>query len=240
MKKIINPVICDVQRTVKAEGFVKIEFNGNRLSMTGVIGPNRYGNCSGSAGQCIEEIRAGEPKEPWTREMVDKLCKVWNEWHLNDMRPYCAHQKELGWRELAVKEVTLYNYRLTRDALRKQEEAEKSAIDALKKGETFTPTAEQVKFANLPYSITTAAEISQKEAENYEPKKPLFPGDKGPTERRLLGRLYEKDHPDGILCKPCPICGYKYGTSWLTEKVPSEVIDWLFSLPDSKIKPAWV
>lgn len=239
MKKVINPVVCDVYGG-KADGFAKIVFENGRLSICGVVGPTRNGNCKGSAGQCTEAIRSGEPKQPWTREMVDKLCRIWDEWHLNDMRPYCPHQKALGWRELAGKEVTLYHYRLTRDALRKQEKAKNLAIDALKKGETFTPTSEQTKFANLPYSITTAAEISKKEAENYEPQKPLFDGDKGPTEKKQLGWLYEKDHPDGILCKPCPICGYKYGTSWLTEEVPSEVIDWLFSLPDSEIKPAWV
>lgn len=48
------------------------------------------------------------------------------------------------------------------------------------------------------------------------------------------------EHPDGILCKPCPVCGYKYGTSWLMEEVPEDVIDWLFALPDTTVKPAWV
>lgn len=34
--------------------------------------------------------------------------------------------------------------------------------------------------------------------------------------------------------------GYIYGSGWLTEEVPQEVIDFLFSLPDTDRKPAWV
>lgn len=48
------------------------------------------------------------------------------------------------------------------------------------------------------------------------------------------------EHPDGILGKPCPVCGYQYGHAWQTEEVPQEVIDWLFALPDTPVKPAWV
>jgi len=25
---------------------------------------------------------------------LEKLLKIWDEWHLNDLRPYCIHQKE--------------------------------------------------------------------------------------------------------------------------------------------------
>jgi hypothetical protein len=34
--------------------------------------------------------------------------------------------------------------------------------------------------------------------------------------------------------------GYKYGTKWLKEEVPGEVIEWLESLPISVNDPAWV
>lgn len=42
------------------------------------------------------------------------------------------------------------------------------------------------------------------------------------TERKMLGWLYEKDHPEGILCKPCPVCGYEYGSSWKYFPIPEE------------------
>jgi len=172
MRKIVNPCICDVDGKA-ARAFVEIKFDEGRLSISGVVGPTRNGNCLGSAGQCVDEIRAGTPAEKWTNEMLQKLCSIWDAWHLNDMRPYCEHQKQLGWRELARMEV-------------------------------------------------------------------ICPGISGATEKKALGWLRPEDHPDGILCKPCPVCGYKYGTAWKTEEVPKDIIDWLFNLPSTKVTPAWV
>ena len=240
MKKIINPCKCEVYNGKQYNAFVEIEYENGRLSLHGVIGPKSNGECYGSAGQCVDEIREGTPTEDWTREMLDKLCEIWDRWHLNDMRPYCEHQKELGWDKLARKKVTLYNYRLTNESLSKQKEAEKAALTALKEGKTFTPTEEQIKYAILSYSLQTHEELTGELAELYEPKKPLYTGDKRFTETKILGWLHPEDHPDGILCKPCPVCGYEYGSSWKKEEIPQDVIDWLFNLPDTKVRPAWV
>lgn len=49
-----------------------------------------------------------------------------------------------------------------------------------------------------------------------------------------------EDHPKGVLTKPCPICGYKYGTAWLKVDVPSEVLNFLRNLLDADRKPAWI
>ena len=239
MEKIINPVMCEVNGGA-ARAFAKIKFVDGKLSISGVIGPMQNGNCRGSFGQCVDEIREGRPIEGWTKGMVQVFCDIWDEWHLNDMRPYCPHQKELGWDKLAGKKVRLYNYRLTRDALSKQRAAKNAEINALERGEIFTPTQEQVKYTKLPYSITTSAEISGEDAVNYEPQKPMFAGDTGATSTKFLGWLREDEHPDGILCRACPVCGYKYGTSFLKEEVPPEVIAWLFDLPDAEVKPAWL
>lgn len=239
MKKIINPVSCEIGGRFE-RGFCKIEFSEGKLSISGVIGPRSNGDCRGSCGQCVDEIREGTPAEGWTKEMVNRFCDLWEKWHLNDMRPYCPHQKELGWDKLAGKRVTLYNYRLNRMAFDKKKAAENAALDALRRGETFSPTEEQVLFATIPYSVKLPEEISGENALYYEPKKPLFPGDERATEVKTLGWLKPDEHPDGILCKPCPICGYKYGTSWLKEEVPADVIDWLFALPDTTVRPAWV
>lgn len=239
MRKVINPVMCEVNgQAVRA--FAKIVFVDGKLSISGVIGPMRNGNCKGSAGQCVDEIREGRPTKGWTDGMVQEFCDILDKWHLNDMRPYCQHQKELGWDKLADKKVMLYNYRLTRDALSKKRAAENAAIKALERGDIFIPTQEQVKYAKLQYSITTSAEISGEDAVNYEPKKPMFAGDTGATSTKFLGQLREDEHPDGILCRACPVCGYKYGTRWLKEAVPPEVIAWLFDLPDAEVEPEWV
>lgn len=59
--------MCDVGEG-NARGFVKVKFDGDRLSITGVVGPMWNGNCKGACGQCVEEIRAGEPVKGWTRK----------------------------------------------------------------------------------------------------------------------------------------------------------------------------
>ena len=232
MKKIINPVLCDLGGRNRVRGFAKINLEKDgRLSISGVIGPVKGGDSKGSCGQCIEEIRTGTPAEGWTYEMLHKFCDIWEEWHLNYMRPYCSHQKELGWDKLAHKQVALYNYTLTGEACIKQKAATDAAINALKRGEIFTPTLEQVKYANLPYRIKTAETISGEDAANYEHTS---------TDIQMLGLLRQDEHPDGILGKPCPVCGYQYGRSWYKEDVPQEVVDWLFRLPETTVRPAWI
>lgn len=51
--------------------------------------------------------------------------------------------------------------------------------------------------------------------------------------KQWTGHLYESQHPKGVLCKPCPECGYKYGTQWLYEKLPQEIIDELLSMTNT-------
>lgn len=240
MKKIINPCRCELYNGKKYRGFVEIEYKEGRLSLSGVVGPMTNGKCMGSSGQCVDSIREGIPTEKWTDEMLQKLCDIWERWHLNDMNPYCEHQKELGWDELAKKKVTLYHYTLNAEAQRKKRDAESEARKALKEGKTFTPSEEQVFFANLPYSLTKHEKLNVEEEKNYEPRKESFTGYSGPTEIESLGMLKPEDHPEGILTKECPVCGYKYGTAWKIEEIPEEVIEWLFSLPDTEVQPAWV
>lgn len=242
MKRIINPCVCDVGGKIPANAYVCIEYEEKkgRLSLCGVVGPTSGGNCTGGAGQCIDEIREGKPTEKWDADMLRRLCDIWDRWHLNDMRAACEHQRQLRWEEMAGEEIILRHYRLKADANKKKKDAEGAALSALRKGETFTPTEEQAFFAGLEYAADIYGEISDKLASYYDPKKPLYPGDCGPTEKKRRGWVRIEESPDGILCKPCPVCGYKYGTSWLKEDVPQDVLVWLFSLPVSERLPAWV
>jgi hypothetical protein len=58
----------------------------------------------------------------------------------------------------------------------------------------------------------------------------------GCEHQRALGWTKYNEHPN----EPCPECGYKYGSAWLKEELPQEVIDFLASLPDTDRTPAWV
>jgi hypothetical protein len=52
--------------------------------------------------------------------------------------------------------------------------------------------------------------------------------------------VYPEEHPEGLLCRPCPVCGYKYGSAWTRREVPEDVLEFLSGLPDTKKEPAWV
>ena len=236
MRKIINPCICKTYKG-SARAFCKIEYTDGRLSISGVVGPMNNGDRKGSAGQCVDAIRNGTPVKGWDAEMLRKFCAIWDEWHLNDMHPECEHQRELGWKTIARKEVSLYHYTMNDESIRKRREAEKAALDALRNGETFSPDKEQTFYAAMPYEVTLSEDV---ELPNYKKRKPLYNGDRGFEEKKTLGWLRPNEHPDGILCKPCPVCGYRYGTEWKTVEVPKEILDWLFALPETETQPAWV
>lgn len=244
--KVVNPCFCQVgSRERKSRAYVQITYKDGRLSFTGVIGPKSNGNCVGPSGQISDELRKGLPTAAWNSEMLNQFCDIWDEWHLNDMRPYCKHQKQLGWPKMAKHKVSIYHYKLNNATIKIRSEAEKSALTALKDGRVFTPTAEQVAVYNLEQYISLPNLIEQDEAgiaNFYEPDDMCCgrAGVKGFIENEILGHLREDEHPKGILKKSCPICGYQYGTGWQTEPVPEHIIDWLKALPDSKSEPAWI
>lgn len=243
INKIINPCKCKVYTTtgnkVSKNAFAKIKYDGKSLSISGVIAPLVDGNCLGSAGQCVDEIREGIPTDEWTPEMLKKFCDIWDKWHLNDMRPYCEHMKELGWIEHIQDKVKIEKWTLTKEAYQKKENAEKRALNCLRNGETFEPTMEETAYANMKYSIEVYddEDIPYKNAYELNEKDCL-----GHTNTKYITRRWisYKDNELGFIGRSCPVCGYKYGTSWKIEEVPQDVIEWLNNLPETKVTPAWV
>ena len=185
--RVLRPGKVEVwTRTGKglASLFVKVEYENGKLSLTGVESPRGDGNALGSCGQCRDSLLPLSLRElapGWDRETVKTLKDIWERWHLNDMRPECAHQRAAGWIEKAK---TLGRY---------------------------------VKYPAL---------AGHPNSQVYDEK--------------ALGWLYPKEHPDGLLCRPCPTCGYEYGSKWLREEVPAEALAALQSMPETDITPAWV
>lgn len=100
--KIIRPftVLTDNNREVSV--FCKIEFKHGKLSIKGVEGPLRNGDCHGSCGQItIDYTKIKRFAEGWTFRMVERFRDIWDEWHLNDMRPYSPEMKAAGWHKRA-------------------------------------------------------------------------------------------------------------------------------------------
>jgi hypothetical protein len=157
--------------------FVKITWDGKRLSVTGVEGPHAGGNCFGSCGQI--DLSCVTPAAGW-EDKIGTLADYWRAWHLNDLRAGCEHQRAAKWEERPI-----------------------------------------------------------------NPSKPLnaygrhFPGQQSDSCNMLVS-VFAAEHPEGLLCKPCPVCGYKYGSAWLCEKVPAKVVAWLRALPETDVTPAWV
>lgn len=58
----------------------------------------------------------------------------------------------------------------------------------------------------------------------------------------MLAWVRRDEHPEGLLSHPCPECGYRYGTRWLREDVPDDVIAFLAALPDhsASVPTAWL
>lgn len=60
----------------------------------------------------------------------------------------------------------------------------------------------------------------------------------GCEHQRALG--WEREGYDAHPSEPCPTCGYKFGTAWLSESVPDAIIAALKALPDASRKPNWI
>lgn len=187
------------------------------FTASGEIWNNRHTDTI-AFGQCLDTIH-----EYIHTPLFEEIYDLWKHYHLNGMRPYCEHQKRLGWDELSRKKVTLYHWRLDPRVSTRQRKIEETALTALKQGNTVTLNSEQVQIANLKYEIVTdKSELPEPLTRFYVPCKPLYQGDHDHEEIKTLGWLRPSQHPDGLLGRPCPVCGYKYGTAWLHEEIPEQ------------------
>lgn len=80
-----------------ASVYCQIKFDGRRLSISGVVGPTPNGNARGAAGQIIMDKWGIQKFAPgWDIVKLRRFRAVWNQWHLNDMRAECEHQRDRG------------------------------------------------------------------------------------------------------------------------------------------------
>lgn len=209
MKKTFNFGKIDYHNRGRKDCPVTVEVElrereqGPELSICGTIWNRTKTNCY-TAGQCLDTI-AEYVHDPIFKE----LYGFWELYHLNGMHPECEHQAALGWTETARKKVEIKHYSLTTEAFTAKMKAERRILDAARKGEDCTPTEEERKALSLEYSIT--GEPPEDIAHLYKLKD---------TETKALGWLREDEHPDGILGKACPVCGYRYGSGWKYHPIP--------------------
>lgn len=213
MKKVFNFGKIDFERKGSCCNTVKVEVEYNEKNGKKVF--TAYGSIWNArhtdilaGGQCLDTIA-----EFIKNAKFLKIYRLWQLYHLNDMHPECEHQEALGWKEQAKEEIKLYHYKLKREFLNKKDEATTAAIKALKSGESFTPTEEQIKMANLSIFLDSYEPI-------LSPYYKLYKSCIGTPEVEVKTRGWvtygegENQSLNGILGKPCPVCGYKYGYSW--------------------------
>lgn len=142
-----------------------------------------------------------------------EIYRLWRLYHLNGMHPECEHQRELGWRQAAGEYVNIFRYKLTREASSAQAKLKDAILDAARAGKAYQMTPEEMRLLSLEYFIKRPQELTAEEREYYAPYD---------HEKRMKGWLKPEEHPDGILCKPCPVCGYKYGSAWKYAEIPED------------------
>lgn len=230
--KVINPGSGETCGGRRFQTYCEIKYKeGGRLSITGVEGPLKNGDCLGGCGQinlrCITKFASG-----WDAERLGAFMDTWQRWHLNDMQAGCEHQRK-AWDTGEELEVIEYTWSKTFYASRRA--AENGTLDA----EQYLIYKELVKKVD---SIVIRS-INHGEEYPAELIKELLVGShikEQSRERKQAGWVHPDEHPKGLLCKPCPECGYSYGSAWLFEEVPTEVLEYLQALPDSVATPAWV
>lgn len=241
-KKIVRVGTTDVGEGEHVSVYVKIEYRKAqgrlRLSFTGVEGPRRNGDAYGASGQISKpKVQAFAPG--WDEEKVDRLWSLWDRWHLNDMRPGCEHVK----REDAEKELELTPLTWGPKYVELRNAAEEGTMPL----EEYRTWGNTVKLVNrLVRDGFNRKAPKHHDLWGAEGEWALTQGlvkyDTSEFSRRkkLAGWVYPSEHPEGMLCKPCPVCGYRYGTAWRYEPVPEDVLNEIRSLPDADIAPAWI
>lgn len=228
MEKIINP--CS---TKDGQVFCKIQFADGKLSISGVIGPKANGDSRGACGQINMDFVKYYPdpvfNEGWNADLFAQFLAVWDRWHLNDMRPGCEHQR--NWNTKALVNTTSYTWGPAfHDLRRRVENGEATAIEY----------GEYQEMKTRVYAVTIG--LNTPKCETPEVAE-LLAGrwlEVSKAETKRAGWVSIAEHPEGLLSKPCPVCGYKYGSAWNKEEVPSDVIAFLESLLGSLRTPAWL
>ena len=266
MKKIIRVgTIKEYGRP--ASIFCKIEIKEGVLSISGAIGPLPSGNCIGGCGQINMEFdhrdkahndrRYANPIKAeeinfapgWGQDMWYDFLEVWKLWHINDMNAGCVHQKALGWgdNEITIVEYEMdwdHYYKLKRDVEKDAKRYNCPVMNVL----SIRSGAANLLNSLIKMGIRkafTKYTIDDSKIEKAVKNTPQFKqfvesgGLKKYVGIKTDGWVRPEEHPDGKLCKPCPVCGYKYGTAWKREELPQEVVEFLKGLPDTDRQPAW-
>ncbi len=217
---------------------------GKVLSITGVIGAKPNGDCVGSTGQIQSDLRAAlkgsefEFHPEWNEEKVRKFLDIWDKWHLNDKRAGCEHQRAQAgtgeaWDTSKLVELVDFTYGPKWKNLKRAVEEGKASTEEYLEFVEMLPKIHNAVIAYTRPQYFSPENRSLCAAGWIEPS-PAMDGTS-----KAAGWVRYESHPEGLLCKPCEVCGYKYGTQWLFEEIPEEVLEWLRTLPAATHSCPW-
>lgn len=251
----IGSVLAPGKQFLRHDVFCKVRIEEGKLSITGVIGPTKDGNAAGGSGQIDMEFAHRNPADNdrrysmpimpsqiqfapgWTGDRWLDFLDIWHNWHLNDTCAACEHQTGPAWDARKQLEVVPLTWGDEYHRLRKAAEAGEMDRQQYVSWQEVVKAVESLTIAGL---------------RNHTPKHPALWGERGEdfikrglvkverTQTTGAGWVYPQEHPEGLLCKPCPVCGHKYGSRWLFKPLPPAVVQFLGSLPDADKSPAWV
>lgn len=168
-----------------------------------------------SAGQCLdvipEFIKSAEDKED--KEKLLLIHRLWKNYHLNDMHTDCEHAiNEVD----AKKELTIYEYHFKSNFFKL-----KDKIDLIKSNKYLRDNIKLNKTIRMILDTGYSFKSETKHCNLPKVLRKFYKLDK--TEVKTAGWVYyDKNTPHGILKKPCPVCGYEYGTAWKYRPIPTK------------------
>jgi hypothetical protein len=184
------------------------EEKGIEFSAVGSIWNKYHTDCI-SGGQNHDTLAALFPHD--TR--MQRLIAIWRRWHLNDMRHGCEHQRE--WNTQKELSVQIYTQVGTLCAdVRVLVEYKK----ATKKQKELLRLSDEV-WGKL--TLGSSEPYPEKSIQKLVKENFLAPWK---IEKSASGWTYPYRHPEGMLTKPCSVCGYEYGSEWRHETIPPSVI----------------
>jgi len=189
---------------------IKIKFDGKRLSITGDVHDNRSSSMFGQINLSIKP-KDIKPLPSWNTPKIAYLWAIWDRWHLNDLRPRCEHQR--NWDTSKELEIPVYIWTTAFYNIMQRAESGEMPTHEYELFRIISKRVHDTLFDNNREHVTELMEgncIKIKE-----------------TKKQKAGWTTQKEHPEGLLGKPCEICGYKYGSAWLLEPVPEEILEWL-------------
>ena len=156
-------------------------------------------------GQCLDHIKEAIGD---TDKTFNIIYDMWIKYHLNDMKADCEHQRaDKEFQEQKNKKIICYKWLHLKPELQKEkDELTKKIKKELSENGKINLSQREKIIHNLKDCIYN--HIGDYDEYIYQHK----PED---VEYKDANWIDWNKHTDGLLLKKCPVCGYKYGSSWL-------------------------